>query len=417
MIKIDTKIQQREQYQSVISGSRGLSILCLIILFCFHFNPLFAQVRVVKSAGGFTGNPTLHFQGVEGSAQASAAVNFMLRACGWFDFESAAKADYAVSGSCDKNHLILTVRQGRVVACSLKVPIISGDLRRAAQRGVDAILQRIFKIDGICFSRIAFCAEVGNGIHDIYVCDIDGQNIQRVTKFRSLAVEPEWFPDNKSLLYTKYNKSSTSIVQTSLSPLKSRRLTFYPGLNTGAAISPDGKYLALILSRDNQVDLYVKELTGKAYRRLTNNRTVEASPCWSPRGDAICFVSGRTGRPGLYLVSPNGGAVRRLQTIGSEAVTPSWSGDDKIAYSAKMGANYTIAVLDISGKTPGGVVVKAAGDWESPSWAPDGRHLVCSRSYGGKKQLYIVDTWTGRSRQLTQIKNNLSTPCWSGLGR
>lgn len=396
---------------------RGLSRVCLTAAFGLFLSPLFGQVRVVKSASGFTGNPTLHFQGIEGSAQMSTAVNSMLNACGWFDLQAAANTDYTVAGSYDGNHLVLTARQGGAVVCSLKVPIVEGDLRRAAQRGVDAILQRIFKIDGICFSRIAFCAEVNSGILDIYVCDIDGQNVQQVTDFRNLSVEPEWFPDGKSLLYTMYGKSTTSIVQTSLSPLRSRRLTSYPGLNTGAAVSPDGKYLALILSRGDQVDLYVRELAGRAYRRLTNDRAVEASPCWSPRGDSICFVSDRAGRPGLYLVSPNGGATRRLQTIGSEAVTPSWSRDGKIAYSARVGANYTIAVLDLTGKTPGGAVIQAPGDWESPSWAPDGRHLVCSRSHGNQKQLYVVDTWTGRFRQLTRIKNNLTMPCWSGLSK
>jgi TolB protein len=41
---------------------------------------------------------------------------------------------------------------------------------------------------------------------------------------------------------------------------------------------------------------------------------------------------------------------------------------------------------------------------EDPSWAPDGRHLVFTSSRSGEKQLWIMDTESGRARQLTHTK-------------
>jgi TolB protein len=114
------------------------------------------------------------------------------------------------------------------------------------------------------------------------------------------------------------------------------------------------------------------------------------------------------------MVSPKGGATVKLSTQGSEAVSPSWSSDNKIAYSAKMG-DYTIAILDLSGKEAGKTVVNAAGNWESPSWAPDARHIVCTRTSGGNSALFVVDTWTGRTRQLIGGKMNTVLPSWSGI--
>jgi TolB protein len=121
-----------------------------------------------------------------------------------------------------------------------------------------------------------------------------------------------------------------------------------------------------------------------------------------------------SGRPGLYIISAGGGTPVRLSTQGTEAVSPSWSSDNKIAYSAKMG-NYAIAVLDLNGKEAGRTVINAAGDWESPSWAPDARHVVCARTSGGSSSLFVVDTWTAKARQLLGGKMNIVLPSWSGI--
>jgi TolB protein len=80
-----------------------------------------------------------------------------------------------------------------------------------------------------------------------------------------------------------------------------------------------------------------------------------------------------------------------------------------------MGRNYTIGITDMTGQNPPRNVVSAAGDWEGPSWAPDDRHVVCSRSQGGASTLYVVDTWTGKTRQLLNVRHSCTMPAWSGI--
>ena len=77
-----------------------------------------------------------------------------------------------------------------------------------------------------------------------------------------------------------------------------------------------------------------------------------------------------------------------------------------------------MAVIDPANRRPDryskqkyGIIADKGGDWESPSWAPDNRHVVCSFRYG----IYIVDTWTGKSRQILGGKSRLSLPDWSGI--
>jgi TolB protein len=46
-------------------------------------------------------------------------------------------------------------------------------------------------------------------------------------------------------------------------------------------------------------------------------------------------------------------------------------------------------------------IVTTDGRNEDPSWAPDSRHVVFTSTKSGTRQLWIVDTETGASRQLT----------------
>ena len=66
-----------------------------------------------------------------------------------------------------------------------------------------------------------------------------------------------------------------------------------------------------------------------------------------------------------------------------------------------MGSEYQIAELDMKDKNAKmKLLTKVSGDWESPSWLADGRHIICSRKHNGKQSLYMIDSWYGRAREL-----------------
>lgn len=390
---------------------KKILILSAIFVIMSGFD-LQAQVRVVKSAKDR--NPTLMYRDVTGNPELAKLIASDLKNCGWFDMVDSG-AEYVVTGAASGAQLQTNVCNGNgSPVFSLNSQVNSQNLRSTAHKTVDAILKKMFNVAGICSSKIAFAAQTQVGKKEIFTCDFDGQNITQLTFNNTLSVEPDWVPGKDEIVFTLYSKMFTDVVELDVASKRCRRIAQFPGLNSGAAVSPNGSQLALILSRDKQVELYVKSFGGKDLLRLTNGIGVEASPCWSPSGDKLCFVSDMDGRPGLYMVSPKGGATVKLSTQGSEAVSPSWSSDNKIAYSAKMG-DYTIAILDLSGKEAGKTVVNAAGNWESPSWAPDARHIVCTRTSGGNSALFVVDTWTGRTRQLIGGKMNTVLPSWSGI--
>ena len=397
----------------IMFRSTAFKTVVLIVIF---FNAVFvfsapSRLRILKSA--LAKNPTLFYKGVAGSAALTKRVGGDVGHCGWFDVVNFERsAEYVLSGSVSGRKVKFILEHAGTSLLSFSMRYNPGKVVTTSQRAVDHILEKLFKIKKLCVSKIVFCAETKPGRKEIFICDYDGGRIKRVTRNRTLSVEPDWEPGQKRLVYTMYGKSTTDIVEYDLASRRSRRLVHFPGLTSSAAVSPDGKYFAAILSKDGTVDLYVKSLDTRWMRRLTKDRAAESSPCWSPSGGTLCYVSDRSGSPRLYKVSVTGKKRSSLKTLGTEAVSPDWSADGQIVYSAKMGRCYAIVVLDSTGGKKPRVVISAAGDWESPSWAPDNRHVVASRKLDGRSSLFVIDTWTGTARRILAGQVPFSMPSW-----
>jgi TolB protein len=253
----------------------------------------------------------------------------------------------------------------------------------------------------------------GSGAKEIYICDADGGDLVQITRDKSVVVGPNWTPNGQSLLYTSFMRGFPEVYTVNLRTGKRRSLANYSGLNTGAALSPDGKTLALILSKDGSPKLYIQEAGRKAVRLTTNpGSVVEASPCWSPDGRSLVFVSDSSGTPQLYTISRTGGRARRISSRGTENVAPDWGPNGLIACASRSGGRYHIAIINPNtGETR--YLPNDGADYEDPSWAPDGRHLVASRSVRYQSSLYLLDTVSDAPVALISGRGDWLSPAWS----
>jgi TolB protein len=178
------------------------------------------------------------------------------------------------------------------------------------------------------------------------------------------------------------------------------------------ACSPDGKRIAFTSSRDGNPEIYVMNFDGSGVQRVTNHPSIDVTPTWSPTGSQLAFVSDRSGSPQIYIVNVDGTG---LVKITSEAACdrPTWSPApwNEIAYSSRLGGGNIIRVYDLKTQSSR-ALTDDIGNNESPTFAPNGRHVAFVSSRSGRDQIFTIARDGKDLRQITRTGAN-RFPNWS----
>ena len=274
-------------------------------------------------------------------------------------------------------------------------------------------------------SRIAFSVQTSRKQREIFSCYPDGSGLKQLTRHGRMAVEPVWKGGPNSLSYIIYTSNGSKLIQYDLARNRQKIFSSFTGLNAGISYSSTGQWAALTLSKDGMVDLYcLTSADSRRGNRLTKNTTVEASPVWSPRDSQICYVSsdvsrsGKITTPRLNIMGVKSRQSRRLFQDSSERVSPDWSRQGLLVYSKRVRGQYVLATCNPnSPQSTERVLSRAAGHWEAPSWAANGRHIICTRKIGAQTYLYLVDSQAEKptSYKIALNLKGISLPDWSAL--
>ena len=291
------------------------------------------------------------------------------------------------------------------------------DFRMAVHRVADEIVRNIFNQPGSAATRIAFIRRAGSG-YELIAVDYDGENPQRIVSSGTMIYSPAWSPDGRKIAYAVRNANArVELHERDLATGRVRVISSRPEISYTPAYSPDGRRLAFAVSvggtytEINDYDLQ----QGCCLRRISRGPRYDLNPTYSPDGRRIAFLSDRVGSPHIFTMPAEGGEASMLTPYNTERVkftAPSWSPTStEIAFSGQSRGGFQIMIADA--RRPGvAKQVTSSGDNEDPSWAPDGRHIVFSSTDRGGSGLYVIDTVTGRRRQVI-AGTRLRTPEWS----
>lgn len=223
-------------------------------------------------------------------------------------------------------------------------------------------------------TKIAFVSRRDATRGEIYVMNIDGSSVQRLTNNTAWDVHPCW--------------------------------------------SPDGTKLAFVSDRDGVRSIYIMSAAnGANVIRLTNNARNDDSPSWSPDGKEIVFSSElgsntQTPVPRLYKIKSDGtGQTLLSKTVTEHEIEPSWSSINVIAYTRSSevdGAQiYTM-------KTDGSQVTKLTsekGGWH-PDWSDGGDKLVFASDRTNAIRIYTMMADGTKIQQLIASASMEFEPSW-----
>ncbi|MCA9672343.1 MAG: PD40 domain-containing protein [Myxococcales bacterium] len=291
-----------------------------------------------------------------------------------------------------------------------KLALDARRLRHAGHLLANAIYRAYTGERGPFLSRIAFVSPTGaSGGRQIFVVDYAGGGVQRISRGGRHNILPAWSPSG-DLIFTSYLHANPDLYLLPRGASRAHAIASYRGLNVGGAFSPDGRTIALTLTKTGNSDVHLIDTRGRVLRRLTHHGGIDASPTFSPDGRQIAFVSSRAGRPHIFVVGVEGGEPRQLTREGYENQEPRWchvAGSQTIAFSSRGDSGFDIYVIDAA-TAARRRLTQGPSDNKSPSWSPYCKHLVYS---GGKRGLFTISAEGGPPRQL--YGGPASTPAWS----
>ena len=288
-----------------------------------------------------------------------------------------------------------------------------GATRAQVHALADDIAQKLTGKPGIAQTKIAFIVQpTGIGAGEIYVSDYDGYNPQQVTQDNVIVAAPAW-AGHSTLFYTSYKFGKPDIFSQSLTTGARKAVSRFNGMNSSVAVSPDGRRLAMIISKSGNPHLYVSDIDGGSLRQLTTGKGVNASPCWSPDNRTICFTSDMRGGVALYTIGADGGAMTPLPTLGTGRPTePDWSPDGKfIAFTTQWRNGFNICYVPVDGPRRGQATVLVAG--EDPVWAPNSRAVIFTRNINNRHVLSVLDVPSKQVKDVARISGSSAQPSWA----
>jgi TolB protein len=171
-------------------------------------------------------------------------------------------------------------------------------------------------------NRICFSSN-RDGNPELYVMNIDGTNVFRLTNHPAADITPTWNPQGTQIAFTSDRRGQPQLYTigvdgTNLSALTSESYADRPTWSTL------GTEIAYAARTGPGFDIKIIDLASRQVRQLTFGEGSNESPAFAPNGRHIAFMSTRAGRSQIFSIARDGKDVRQLTRTGNNTA-PNWS--------------------------------------------------------------------------------------------
>ncbi len=189
--------------------------------------------------------------------------------------------------------------------------------------------------------------------YDIFMSDLDGNNIRQLTHSKGYDAEGTLSPDGRKMIYTSVKDGDIDLYIMDLESGKEKRITNTLGYDGGAWFSPDGKKIIWRASRPKtdaevkeyedllaqdlvaplQMEVFVANADGSDARQVTSLGQANWAPAFFPDSKRIVFASNHQYKRGfpfdLYMIDGDGLHLQQITHSNTFDAFPMFSPDGK----------------------------------------------------------------------------------------
>jgi TolB protein len=172
--------------------------------------------------------------------------------------------------------------------------------------------------------KLALTLGGSGGNPDIYVLELQSQNLTRITDDPAIDTEAAWAPDGKSIYFTSDRAGGPQIYKVGVNPGdRPKRITFTGNYNARPRLSADGNLLAMVTLDSGNYRVAVQDLSNGTVHVLSKGH-LDESPSFAPNGATLMYSEREGSRGILATVSVDGLTGLRLKSEQGEVRDPAW---------------------------------------------------------------------------------------------
>jgi len=164
-----------------------------------------------------------------------------------------------------------------------------------------------------------------DGNPELYVMNVDGTNLRRLTNHPAIDTSPTWSPLGHQIAFTSDRTGSPQIYVVGVDGAGLRRITFESYCDRPTWSPSPYNEIAYASLTGPGYDIKVVDLATNEVRQLTFGQGTNESPSYSANGRHVAFSSTRgSGNKQIYLIGRDGRGLRQITYVGNNEM-PSWS--------------------------------------------------------------------------------------------
>jgi TolB protein len=167
--------------------------------------------------------------------------------------------------------------------------------------------------------QVLFASSV-TGWAQVYIANLDGSGMRRVTYSRSIDMEPKVNPKTGAeIAFISDRSGMPQIYRMNMEGADVQRLTSGEGEAVNPAWDPDGQHLAFCWTKGyapGHYNVFVMDVATRQYNQLTHDAGRNEHPSWAPDGRHLVFSSNRSGSLQIWTMLADGTQLKQLTTQG-----------------------------------------------------------------------------------------------------